>query len=137
VLLVPTGLILWWRTKRASIRRSGSWYRTCFDAHQVIGIYASIFLFIAAFTGVMVGFDVAEKAIYSVMHSPEPNRLSPPQASDAAGRPSITVEQAMAVAKSAVPGGIVNAIQIPANPKAAFIVRLRTPNDPSVDAPVP
>jgi len=135
--LVPTGLMLWWRAKRASIRMNGSWFRVCFDAHQAIGIYACVFLFIAAFTGVMVGFDVAEGAIYSVMHSPEPNRSKAPEASDAEGRPFITVEQAMAVARSVVPGGVVIRVQLPDSPKAVFVVQLRTPNDVSVDSPIP
>jgi uncharacterized iron-regulated membrane protein len=135
--LVPTGLILWWRAKRASIRLTGSWFRMCFDAHQAIGIYASLFLFATAFTGVLVGFDVAEGAIYSVMQSPEPNRPAPPHASDANGRPPISVDRAIEVARGAVPDGIVIRVQTPDNPKAAFIVQLRTPREVSVDSPIP
>jgi uncharacterized iron-regulated membrane protein len=135
--LVPTGLILWWRAKRASIRLGGSWFRICFDAHQLIGIYASVFLLMAAFTGVMVGFDFAEGAIYSVMHSPEPHRPKPPQASDGDGRPLITADQAMAVARGAVPGGIVIRVQPPDNPKAVFVVQLHAQNEVSMDAPIP
>ena len=55
LLLVPTGLILWWRTKRASIKWSASWFRVCFDAHHTIGIYAGLFLLLAAVTGVLIG----------------------------------------------------------------------------------
>ena len=135
--LVPTGLILWWRSKRASIRFAGSWFRIGFDAHQAIGIYACLFLFVAAFTGVMVGFDFAEGAIYSIMRSPEPNRPKPPQASDANGRPFITADQAMAVARGAVPGGVVTQVQTPANPKAVFVVQLRSPREVAVDSPIP
>src|SRR5579884_1635497 len=71
-VLVPSGVLLWWRTKKASIAFSGPWFRILFDAHRVIGIYCSIFLLVSAFTGVMIGFDVAQKAIYAAMHSPEP-----------------------------------------------------------------
>src|SRR5476651_571957 len=135
--LVPTGLILWWRAKRASIRFAGSWFRICFDAHQAVGIYACLFLFVAAFTGVMVGFDFAEGAIYSIMRSPEPNRPKPPQASDANGRPFITADQAMTVARGAVPGGVVTQVQTPANPKSVFVVQLRSPREVAVDSPIP
>ena len=135
--LVPTGLILWWRARRASIRLTGSWFRMCFDAHQAIGIYACLFLFGAAFTGVMVGFDVAEGTIYTVMGSPEPNRPAPPHASDADGRSFITVDRAMAIAQGAVPGGVVIRVQTPDNPKAVFVVQLRTPREVSADSPVP
>jgi uncharacterized iron-regulated membrane protein len=135
--LVPTGITLWWRAKRASIRMSGSWFRICFDAHQAFGIYACVFLFIAAFTGVMVGFDVAEGAIYFVMHSPRPNRSEPPQASNGGGRAFVSVDQAMAAARGAVPGGIVIRVQTPDTPRAVFAVQLRAPIDVSEDSPIP
>ena len=135
--LVPTGLILWWRSKRASIHFAGSWFRIGFDAHQAIGIYACLFLFVAAFTGVMVGFDFAEGAIYSIMRSHEPNRPKPPQASDTNGRPLITVDTAMAVARGTVPGGVVIQVQTPANPKAVFVVQMRSPREVAVDSPIP
>src|ERR1051325_4730638 len=64
VLLVPTGFILWWRTRRASIKWSGSWFRICFDAHHAMGIYAALFLFIAAVTGVLIGFDWGDELLY-------------------------------------------------------------------------
>ncbi len=73
-LLGPTGLILWWRTRRASVRwNAASWFRRCFDLHQCIGIYAGVFLWIAAFTGVLIGFNAAEKAIYSLTRFFRPN----------------------------------------------------------------
>ena len=43
-LLVPIGVVLWLRTKRTSIAWRASWFRVCFDAHHVIGIYAALFL---------------------------------------------------------------------------------------------
>ena len=49
-LLVPTGLILFWRTRRTTIKWRASWFRICFDLHHVVGLYASTFLLIAAFT---------------------------------------------------------------------------------------
>lgn len=36
-LLVPTGLVLWWRAKRLSIRAGGSAFRIAFDTHHVVG----------------------------------------------------------------------------------------------------
>lgn len=135
-LLVPTGVILWWRAKRTSINWNGSWFRVFFEAHQMMGIYASIFLMIAAFTGVMVGFDFAEEMIYGVTHSEHPNRMKPPQSSEAAGRSPITIDQAMDAARHAFPGEAVAQVQLPPGPKAVFAVQLRTPGDPSIDSPI-
>ena len=136
-LLVPTGVILWWRTKKASIQRSGPWFRICFDAHRAVGIYSAIFLFVSAFTGVMVGFDVAEKAIYAAMHSAEPNRLRPPHAENSADRPSISVDQAMAAARNAIADSTVMILRMPTNPNDVFTFYLRTPADFSVAGAVP
>ena len=136
-LLVPTGLILWLRTRRGTIHWSGSWFRISFDMHQVVGIYACVFLFIAAFTGVMVGFDFAEKQIYKVMRSPEPNRPRPPQASDLAGRTRISIDQAITVARNVVSGADLMQVQIPTAAKMAYVIQFRAPSDPSVDSPIP
>src|SRR5213593_4045720 len=68
-LLVPTGVFLWWRTKRARIKWTASWFHVCFDLHNAVGIYAAGFLFVAALTGVVVGFGSVEEAIYAVTGS--------------------------------------------------------------------
>ncbi|HEY2153526.1 MAG TPA: PepSY-associated TM helix domain-containing protein [Vicinamibacterales bacterium] len=136
-LLVPTGLVLWWRAKRASVRLGGSWFRTAFDAHHAIGIYACVFLFVAAFTGVMVGFDAAERQIYRLSGSEEPNRAKPPAASNANGRPRIPLEQAIAAARGIVPSEAVVAVVIPDNSNGVYIVQLRSPREVAVDSPIP
>jgi uncharacterized iron-regulated membrane protein len=136
-LLVPTGLVLWWRAKRASVRLGGSWFRTAFDAHHAIGIYSCVFLFVAAFTGVMVGFDAAERQIYRLSGSEEPNRPKPPTASNAIGRPRIQLEQAIAAARAIVPSEAVIAVVIPDNASSVFIVQLRSTREVAVDSPIP
>ena len=136
-LLVPTGLVLWWRAKRLSIHAGGSAFRIAFDAHHVVGIYACLFLFVAGLTGVMVGFDAAEQLFYKVTQSKTPTRPRPPQASEAGGRQAISVERAMAVGRGAVPGGEVIQVQIPENPTSVFAVFLRGPREVAADSPIP
>lgn len=136
-LLVPTGVVLWWRAKRLLIRAGGSAFRIAFDTHHVVGIFAGVFLFFAGLTGAMVGFDAAERLFYKVTQSDEPNRPKPPQASEAGGRRPISVERAMAVGRGAVPGGEVIQVQIPESPKVAFAVSLRGPREVAVDSPIP
>ena len=125
-LLVPTGFILWWRTRRASVKWSGSWFRICFDAHHAIGIYAALFLFIAAVTGVLIGFDWGEEAIYSITHSEPPSRERPPGSAPSPGATPISVDRAVETAKGAMPDATVAGIQLPVNPKGAFNVLMRT-----------
>jgi uncharacterized iron-regulated membrane protein len=132
-LLVPTGLILWWRTKRASIQwKKASWFRLCFDTHHVIGLYASLFLFIAAFTGVLIGFESGEKAIYSLTHSSRPKFARPPQsAAPASGASRLTVEQAMEVAHDAMPAAFLEMVMMPRGPKDVFNFVMRVPEETS------
>lgn len=133
-LLAPTGLILWWRTKRASIQWNTSWFRRCFDAHHVIGIYAGLFLWIAAFTGVLIGFDSGEKAIYSLTHSSRPTFARPPQSTPIPGAIAINVDQALEVARRTMPAASVDNLSLPLNPKGAFHIVMRVPEETSGSA---
>jgi len=126
VVLVPTGFLLWWRTRRASIKLGGSWFRICFDAHHAIGIYAALFLFVAAVTGALIGFDFGEEAIYAMTHSGPPAREKPPQSTAAPGAQPIAVDKAVEIARGAMPGATVAVIQLPLNPKGAYNVGMRT-----------
>ncbi len=130
-VLAPTGLVLWWRTKRAAIQWNASWFRICFDAHQAIGIYASLFLWIAAFTGVLIGFDFAEQAIYSLTHSSRPSRSRPPQSIPIPGATPISVDQAIEVARQTMPAAAVDGLFLPLSAKGAFTILMRVPEETS------
>lgn len=132
-LLVPTGFVLWWRTKRASVKWTGSWFRKCFDTHRAIGIYAGLFLLISAFTGVLIGFDWGEEAIYSITHSSRPKFARPPQAAAAEGSP-VGVDRAMEVARQAIPAAFIDGVNLPLKPKDAFTFIMRVPEETSGSA---
>jgi uncharacterized iron-regulated membrane protein len=130
-LQVPIGIYLWWRTKRASIQWKASWFRTCFDLHHALGVCGALFLFIAALTGVLIGFDFGEKAIYAVTHSSPPRRQRPPESTVIAGVAPISVDRALEIARQSMPDASVAALQVPVNPKAAFNVLMRVPEETS------
>jgi uncharacterized iron-regulated membrane protein len=133
-LLAPTGLVLWWRTRRASIQWKASWFRVFFDAHHAIGIYAGLFLWIAAFTGILIGFESGEKAIYAVTHSSRPKFARPPDSTPVPGAAPIGVDRAIAVARQAMPNAAVDMLLLPLNPKATYQVVLRAPEETSASA---
>jgi len=139
-LLAPTGFILWWRTKRASVHwNAASWFRRCFDLHQCIGIYAGAFLWMAAFTGVLIGFNAAEKAIYSLTHSAGPSRPRLPQSVPIPGMAPIGVghigvDQALATARRTMPSASVDSVFLPLSPKAPFVMVMRVPEETSGSA---
>jgi len=120
------GLILWLRLKRATIRFSGSWFRTVFDFHNAIGIYASLLLLLAAITGVVIGFDFFEPLIFKITHSEPLVQRRLPNSTPIAGGKPITADQAIDAARKAMPEGTVAGMQLPANPKGAYLVQMRT-----------
>lgn len=130
-IMVPTGFILWWRTRRASIKWKGSWFRIFFDMHHAIGLYAGLFLFVAAVTGVLIGFDVGESTIYSMTHSARPNFAPPPRSTIVQGTAPISADEAAAIARRTMPDATVSDYQLPQNPKASYNIAMRVPEETS------
>ena len=130
-LLVPTGVILFLRTRRTRIKWNASWFRIFFDAHHVVGIYAALFLLIAAFTGILIGFEWGERAIYAVTQSGPPARMAPVHSSALSGTVRITADRALEIARQALPGASVAGFFIPLNATGVFTVLMRFPEDTS------
>jgi uncharacterized iron-regulated membrane protein len=130
-LLVPTGAILFWRTKRSTIEWRASWTRICFDAHHVVGIYSAVFLLIAAATGILIGFDWGNSAIYSITHSDPPPRQRPSESAVIPGATPMTVDRAIDTALGVLRGTTVAGVIMPAGPKGAYTVLLRVPEETS------
>lgn len=127
---VVFGLILWLRLKRIKVKWSGSRFRVYFDLHHVAGIYALAFLLLMGVTGTVIGFEdfFMGSLIYKITNSgPMPSLPRAPQSSPVPGAIPIDVDQAMAVARGALPGTTVTNIQLPAGPRGSFLVRMRVP----------
>lgn len=75
LFILLTGIILWWPANRAilkqrlKIRSGSSFKRLNHDFHVVLGFYASIVLFVLAFTGLAWSFEWFNDAIYTVTGS--------------------------------------------------------------------
>jgi len=132
--LVPTGLVLWWRTRRTSLKWTGSWFRRCFDTHRAIGIYAGLFLWISGFTGILIGFESGESAIYALTRSSRPSFARPPQAAPMPGVAPIGVDRAMEIAHRTMPAAFIDGMNVPLNPKRAFTFIMRVPEETSGSA---
>jgi uncharacterized iron-regulated membrane protein len=70
VVLMITGIILWWPKNRAaagrrfSIRWNARWRRVNFDVHAVVGFYLTWIASIIALTGLVFGFQWVAKSVY-------------------------------------------------------------------------
>lgn len=72
ILLLITGLILWWpkrwtrsgRRNSFTIKTKSTWRRLNYDLHNVLGFYSLLLAFIIAFTGLYWAFPTAKKMLY-------------------------------------------------------------------------
>jgi uncharacterized iron-regulated membrane protein len=110
------------------VKWRAQWFRVCFDSHVVLGIYAALFLLIAAVTGVLVA---QENWIYSFLHSPVLTPFPRLQSSPSDGLPPITADRAGRIARETLPGTTVTDFMLPIGPKGFFAVILRSPEETS------
>jgi uncharacterized iron-regulated membrane protein len=122
IFLALSGLYLWWPLKRIRLR---SW----FDLHNTIGVFSLVVLLILATSGVVIGFDrEIEPWLFKITGSgplPRVPRNSAPHSPDA--KP-ITADQAIEIARAAIPGAAPFVIELP-RPNGVFYVRARYPED--------
>lgn len=71
VVLMITGIILWWPKRKTDRKRSftikwnGRWRRVNYDLHNVLGFYATGVALILAITGLSIAFDWVREGIYT------------------------------------------------------------------------
>jgi len=70
VVIMITGIILWWPKRKSDRKRSftikwgGRWRRVNYDLHNVLGFYASSVAIILAITGLAMSFEWVLKGMY-------------------------------------------------------------------------
>jgi len=130
-VMVPTGVILWWRRKSASINWKASWFKIFFDAHQAVGIYATFFLLIASLTGIMIGFDFGDRTYYGITRSSPPARPQPFPSVLVPGAAPIMADQVIEIARGAIPNATVAVLVRPLRPNGSYTVMMRVPEETS------
>lgn len=70
VVMMITGIILWWpknkaaRRQRFSVKWTAKWRRVNYDMHNVLGFYISWVAIFIAITGLVWGFEWCAKSVY-------------------------------------------------------------------------
>lgn len=76
VIMLVTGIILWW-PKNKNMRKQRFWFRwkkvkgwrrKNYDAHNILGFYASFLAIIVAITGIMYSFDITKQWVYGALN---------------------------------------------------------------------
>jgi uncharacterized iron-regulated membrane protein len=127
LILVVSGIVVWWRDKRWRVNASGSWKRTNFDLHHALGIWAAVLLLIITSTGLWVRYATVDEWMRKLNSSPTPGVPSQPAAE--VGRPLLSLDSIAAAARAAVPGAAIMNIQLPPGPDRPAAVQLKYPED--------
>ena len=127
MILVLSGIYLWWPLKRVSIAAGATGRRFWFDVHNSVGIFSLVFLLVLTFTGLMIGFEESTVPMFYRMTGSEATKVPQTPPPPPVARP-ITPNQAMEIAAGAIPGTFPFQISIP-GPKGAYQIRSRFPED--------
>lgn len=130
-LLALSGIYLWWPRKIFVPNLKASGRRINFDLHNSIGFYASFFVFIFAFTAVVMHWeDELFPLANFVTHSP--SDALDPQLSSAlvpVGTQSISLDRVVEIATQKMPGARVTQISLPSKPKDTIRTWMKYPED--------
>jgi uncharacterized iron-regulated membrane protein len=125
LLIVPTGLLLWWRRPRFTFRRSRSLKRTLYDLHNVLGFYTAVFVLLLAATGAFLGFEESLGGFFGAQEwrIPDPPHSTAPEATTASTDAAAFPAKALA----AVPGATVTRLTLPKRRLSAVRIETRGP----------
>jgi uncharacterized iron-regulated membrane protein len=128
LIVLPSGLILWWRQKRVAVRWKEKPRQVWFDIHSLIGVVSFIFLMILAFTGVMIGFENKTTPMFYQLTGSKPTEMPDIKIIAQAGNKPISPDSALQIAHSALAGASPFFISIP-GPTDTYDIRCRYPED--------
>lgn len=127
LLLVVTGIIIWWRDRLWRIHWSASWKRIAFDMHHSLGIIASLVLFVITASGMVIHYETFGRAIAKIGATP---RTPPPRQPPAdSGATPVSFDAAATAARAALPGASIAFVSLPANAGQPLVVSMRFPED--------
>jgi len=129
LLMIPTGLWLWWRKKKYSVSWKSPWKRINWDLHSAVGIYSVLFLTLATVTGFFISF---EKPLYWITSSGPLERVPAPRSAPPIGESqSVDLDAVLGAADAALPNATPVEITFPRGPKGAYVIQKRAPQDRS------
>lgn len=66
VMILMTGIVRWFRSKRFTIKWNSRFVRRTFDLHSVLGIYTALIIMACALTGLMWSFEWYRSGVASI-----------------------------------------------------------------------
>ena len=130
VLQSLTGVYLWWPFKRMTVKWSGSSRRINTELHHSVGFFTSAFVCVIAVTGLIKAYgDELQPFFDRVTNAPKTTRalLSTPPSQGPVTR--ITLDDAIAAAKTQLPGATIARITPPKANNGSILLTMKYPGD--------
>lgn len=128
-----SGLVVWWPGRRwwrqgFRYETRARWKRQNYDLHKLAGFYSAILLVVVALTGAYFPFaDEYHRFIAWVTQGP--SQLNAPRVKPLEGQPNVPLDQVLAVAVAAIPGGVPTLFRPAAKPGEVHTLHHRLPGD--------
>lgn len=126
LILVLSGLVLWWPDKLWRVRTSASWKRVTFDLHHLLGASTALVLIVITASGVVIHYEPLGEAIGRLDRSQPPEAVVQPDVEP--GTMPVGFDSIAAVARAALPGAALTSVQSPST-NAPAVAALRYPED--------
>jgi uncharacterized iron-regulated membrane protein len=127
---VVSGLYLWWPLKRIKVGFGGPSRRLCFDLHNSIGFFSSLFLLVFGATGAYMAFEsVTVPATYKLTGSKQ--LPGDPPSTPVPGATPISADSALRIAREFLPPAVPLWIVMPEEKTSSYLVKMRFPEDHS------
>lgn len=129
LLMLVTGALLWWpaRWKGAfAVKLKTGLPRALFDLHRVAGAVLGLWVMVCVATGTWMAWRPISQLLTQAVGQ---KQVTPPQVGPASGG-TATVDDMVARANAALPGGVVGYVGLPAKPSAPVRIRKKLEDDP-------
>lgn len=127
LILVVTGVVIWWRGRIWRVRWSASWKRIIFDLHHALGVLAALVLVVVCGTGVWIGYYKQVNPLVLKLNRTPVATARPTMPAPEPGAIPISLDSVVSLARAAVPGAPLILMQLPAN--EPVLVAMRYPGD--------
>lgn len=129
LLMLLSGLYLWWPAKRLRISWRGAAARASwFDVHNVTGVLALVVLLALTTTGLVIGFERTTTRLFYKLTDTQPTPRPNMRVTPVAGAQPIGPDSALVLARAALPGTTPFQLNVP-GPAEAYVIRARYPED--------
>lgn len=134
IAMLVVGTMLWWRSGRSwrsrlAFQSRGTSQRKIYDIHRLSGMGGLALLLIIVLTATAMSLP---RQVRPLLTAFSPISRAPEPASTAAdGRQRITVDQALASARAAVPDSDIRWIKVPGKADGAYLIRFWQTGEPS------